>query len=456
MPRSAFMILAGLPVSFAATLTATWAWLTNPVGESAWAIVALSGVIAFGVLVLLAGRTMANIGSARTRERNRNRELDALIEASNDAEKRFWSGLSHDLRTPLNSIIGYTELMLDELPEDNPGAFRHDLERIKSAGFDLLVRINELLAVSELKTGISDPHFETTDVRGLVADVGAVLESLAARQNTRLQFELPPAPCVLKTDGVRLERLLLALVTNAIKSTIDGHIEIAAGYDDARGCLNLDVRDSGQGMEADSLDTIFEPYSQAREMSSNSGLGMSVCKHLVEELGGSISVQSRPGHGTVFSVSIPAARETERTTEMLRETAPAGAAPPNVLIIDENEDAADLLSRHLRRFGCHVTMSVDGAFGKDLAVDLQPDLVILEVDMSSIDGWAVLQHLKYDSRTRDIPVVICSSLDMRRRAHELGAADYLLKPVTVTSAIAGLTQLARRHSRPLGAMEQQA
>lgn len=446
MPRSVYTILVGIFFSFGTTLLATWAYFRHPDPSSPWGVVVLVCVLLFSGLMLVAGRAVATINAALTRQVDRNRRLDQRLAASDTAEKRFWSSLSHDLRTPLNSIIGYAELMLDEEPKEANRTFRTDLERIKSAGFDLLVKINELLAVSELKTGASDPHIEATDICNLVNDIAVVLAPLAARQETELRLQLPEEPCVLRTDGIRLEKLLLALVTNAIKSAPGGSIVLQADFDDAKERLQLIVNDSGCVICPDQVATIIEPETPADETSQGPGLGLSFCRYLVEELGGTVSVENRTNQPGVCMISIPAEKEIPAQVDNEQE-ANIDSTPPNVLVIDENEDAADVLSRHLRRFGCHVTISVDGAFGKDLAVDLQPDLVIMEVDMTSIDGWALLQHLKYDSRTRNIPVVICSSMDMRKRAHELGAADYLLKPVTATSAIASLMQLAGLRSR---------
>lgn len=446
VPRFTSTFTASIVAGLAASFVALWGYFHTAPASLLWLASAIGAFIVFAGLMIVAGRNVRRLQWTIARRDDEKRDLESRLEASNDAEKRFWSGLSHDLRTPLNSIIGYTELILEEVPESLSDPLHHDLERIKLASFDLLVRINELLAVSELKTGMSEPHIQATDIYGLLNDIAVVLTPLAARQNSELRIDVPKHRCIVKTDGVRLEKVLLALATNAVKATFDGRIKLQAGYDDTNEILHLTVSDTGCGMPEEELAAVFEPDLSPHDTAYNIRGGLYVCKQLTEELGGTIDVDSRPDQGTRITVSIPA--QCESPSPSIRAAAVAGPAnPPNVLIIDENEDAADLLSRHLRRFGCHATISVDGAFGKDLAVDLHPDLIILEVDMSSIDGWAVLKHLQFDSRTREIPVVICSALDMRKRAHELGAVDYLIKPVTAASAVSALKQVDTIGSR---------
>ena len=446
MSRFVFVLTAGALIGAAIALAVVLGLPQFDRMAHGWHMLAGSAAVVLVVSIVIARRIFTRTTAALCREVEENRRLTSLLQQSEEAEKRFWSGVSHDLRTPLNSILGYAELMLEEMPDETPATFKTDLERIKNAGFDLLVRINELLTVSELQVGTQAPHLESTDISSLLNDVAEVLTPLAGRQSTRLDVEVPQPALFVKTDAIRLERILLALATNSVKYTDEGTISLSANYDGEQGELELVVSDTGTGISEEDLNRIFQPYSSGQAVLHSSGLALSASKQLVEEMGGSIDVTSAPGSGTTCSIRIPAEEDHAPNAEGSGELYGL-SSPPNVLIIDEDEDAADLLSRHLRRFGCHVTISVDGAFGKDLAVDLQPDLVIMEVEMTSIDGWAVLQHLKYDSRTRDIPVVVSSSRDMRGRAREMGAEDYLIKPITASTAFNGLAHVTSMRQR---------
>jgi len=370
------------------------------------------------------------------------RMASSQLRLEDHAQQQFWSSISHDLRTPLNAVLGYTELLIEETPEGTPAIFRNDLERVKAAGFELLTLVNDLLAIADIRSGHNAPHLESTNIDRLINKIETVLAPTAEQLNNRLVFTRPDDNFPVRTDAVRLERILIALGTNAVKFTAEGKVEIVVSRDADTRQLTCRVIDTGRGIDPRDLTAIFQPFAELHDRGKNSGIGLAMCKHLVEEMGGSISVDSVLGKGSTFTVCLPF-EEVNRQLEGEDGNAPATNLR-RVLIIDENEDTADLLSRQLKRSGCKVMLSLDGAFGLDVAINLQPEIIIIDVDLKSIDGWAALTRLNQDVRTRDIPVVVCSDHDERSRAHSLGIDTCLIKPVTGATVLHGIQRAIQR------------
>ncbi|MEO7995179.1 MAG: PAS domain S-box protein, partial [bacterium] len=249
-------------------------------------------------------------------------EAKARAEAGTQAKGAFLANISHEFRTPLNAILGYAEMMLDDsraTPE--LAEFTADLEHIRSAGKHLLELVSNILDVSKIEAGQMQVHKSTFPVRSLIEEVAALVRPLAREAGNALMVEIGPEVDLLDTDEVKLRQILLNLLGNACKFTSNGVILLSVkAISSATGpMLELAVRDTGIGIEPSKVWELFEEFTQGeppvRRQHGGTGLGLTICRHYVQMLNGSIQVSGSPGQGARFAVSLPLASEPIRRPE---------------------------------------------------------------------------------------------------------------------------------------------
>lgn len=233
-------------------------------------------------------------------------------EAGSRAKSQFLANMSHELRTPMNAIIGYSDLLIDEANGDGETGLRQaipDLDRIRSAGRQLLALINDILDLSKIEAGKIDLHFEDFEMRDLITDVSTVSAPLAAKNSNELRLDFEEG--TLCSDLVRVRQILFNLISNACKFTRAGTVGLTAACVDgpAGELVKFQVSDSGIGMSAEQLGLVFGVFAQADSSTTRrfggTGLGLAITKNFCEILGGYIEVESEPGQGTVFTVWLP-------------------------------------------------------------------------------------------------------------------------------------------------------
>ena len=383
----------------------------------------------------------------------------AVAEEANEAKSRFLANMSHELRTPLNAIIGYSEMLIEEAEELEEPAFSADLDKIRGAGKHLLGLISDILDLSKIEAGRMELFPETFDVDWLVKEVGHTVQPLVSKNGNRLEIRADNLGQA-HADQTKLRQILFNLLSNSSKFTDDGTIRLVgerSPVPDAPDRLTFEVTDSGIGMSDEQLGRLFEPFTQADASTTRkyggTGLGLTITKRFCELMGGGIDVESKEGEGTRFRVWIPAdtregaaaddlaaigdtasraaivpASDVQSEPAADREPEPPEGAP-NVLIIDDQPAARDVLRRMLRREGFRVRVAGGGQEGVDLARAERPDVITLDLMMPGMDGWQTLTVFKSDPDLADIPVIVLTLLDERKKAYALGAADYVAKPV---------------------------
>jgi PAS domain S-box-containing protein len=359
-------------------------------------------------------------------------------EGANRAKSQFLANMSHELRTPLNAIIGYSEMLQEEAADQGTESFIPDLQKIHAAGKHLLALINDVLDLSKIEAGKMELFLERFDIATTVEDVRMTIEPLVRQNNNQLRLSVAPDIGTMHADLVKVRQMLLNLLSNACKFTSDGTVTLRVTRERtaAGDGISFTVSDSGIGMTPEQLTRLFAAFSQAENSTSRryggTGLGLAITRHFAQMMGGDVSVTSNPGEGSSFTVVIPAIVDTAGRPDAASSTEPPAqgdGSSGTVLLIDDDPDARILIRRLLAGDGFHVEEASDGAMGIEIARDLRPDAIMLDVLMPGMDGWEVLRRLRSEPLLADTPVIMISMLREQQLGLALGASEYVTKPV---------------------------
>jgi GAF domain-containing protein/DNA-binding response OmpR family regulator len=376
-----------------------------------------------------------------------------LAEASQH-KSQFLASMSHELRTPLNAIIGVTEMLREDAE-----ALKQDVEpldRVLGAGRHLLALINDILDLSKIEAGRMELHLEPFPLLPLIGDVAKTIEPMATKNGNRIAVDCPPNLGTMHADQTKFRQTLLNLASNANKFTEKGTVTIAARPlpNDGQNWITIAVTDTGIGMTPEQMGKLFREFSQASSTTASkyggTGLGLAISRHFCRMMGGDITVESKPGEGSTFTVRLPRIVKGD-VTPGTKAQVEAGAEPvrpvfeeaeePLILVVDDDATVRELVERHLERAGFAVVTARGGQEGLRLVRELRPAAVTLDIMMPDLDGWTVLAAIKGDPALASIPVVLMSIVEEKNRGYALGAADYLVKPVDRTKLIGTLTSI---------------
>ena len=359
-----------------------------------------------------------------------------LAEQANLAKSAFIANMSHELRTPLSAIIGYSEMMTEEIEDGGDVAdFGADMRKIEGNARHLLGLINDVLDLSKVESGKMDVYPEAFDLEPIVRDVATTARTLVEKKGNRLDLRIAPGIGRMVSDLTKVRQILLNLLSNAAKFTENGVVTLYVDREAAREGERIVFRvsDTGIGMTGEQLSRLFQRFMQADASTTRkyggTGLGLSLTKALSEILGGSITVESVAGEGSTFTVAVLANLHAEGAA-VAQEPEDLGARGGDlVLVVDDDADQRALMTKFLHREGFKVRTAPDGRTGLALARELKPHAILLDVMMPGIDGWSVLSALKADADLADIPVIMVTFVEQRALAASLGASDYVMKPV---------------------------
>jgi CheY-like chemotaxis protein len=412
-----------------------------------------------------------------------------LLARANQYKSEFLANMSHELRTPLNSALILAKLLADNRDGNlTPEQVKY-AATIYSSGNDLLVLINDILDLSRIEAGRMELQVEAVDLSRTVEALRRTFLPVAAQKNLSLDVQLAAgAPATITSDGLRIEQVLRNLLSNALKFTETGSVHLLVS-DSPNHSVSFAVSDTGIGIAPDQQQIIFEAFRQANGTTNRSyggtGLGLTISRELARRLGGDIAVQSTPGQGSTFTLTIPkllkAAAGESAPTQAMRANRPASTATETVrarptsrapkpqpaptaveddrahlkpgersiLVIEDDHAFAGVLRDLLHEQHFRALTANTAAEGLRLAQEFAPSAVLLDINLPDNSGLSVLEHLKRNPGTRHIPVHVVSALEYTQQALEMGAVGYAIKPVKREQIIGAIEKLEQRLEQKL-------
>jgi len=375
-------------------------------------------------------------------ERTTQLEQKAIeLQRANQLKSEFLANMSHELRTPMNSIIGFTGRVIKKASDDLDARQLKNLHTVERNAHHLLGLINGLLDLSKIEAGKMEAHAEIFDFAPLAREVFSLTQSMLNGKPIELKVDLADGDIKLNTDNIKLKQVLINLVSNAIKFTEEGSITIAVKLlnGNAEPRIAIRVIDTGVGMDEEALQYIFDAFRQVdaalTRKVGGTGLGLAIVRSFTQLLRGKVDVKSELGKGTSFEIVLPvnlnrADNATARVPEkVVNIRDKSGAEELTVLCIDDEPDTLELLRGFLNDEGYQVITASSGEQGLMLAKQFRPFAITLDILMPHKDGWSIICELKADKETRHIPVIIISFLDNQSLGYQLGAFDYMQKPI---------------------------
>ncbi|HZU80412.1 MAG TPA: PAS domain S-box protein [Acidimicrobiales bacterium] len=368
--------------------------------------------------------------------------LRQSAEQASKAKSDFLSRMSHELRTPLNSILGFSQLLqMDDLPMQQADAVEHILR----AGRHLLDLIDEVLDIARIESGHLELSIVPVDLLELVRDAVNLTRPMAERTEVGVRVAIDPSAGLgVLADRQRLLQVLLNLISNAVKyNRPGGSVEISA-EPRPDGTVRVSVADTGRGIRPEDMDRVFEPFDRLGAEQSGvegTGVGLSLSRHLVEQMNGALTVESVPEVGSTFSAELPAAViDPGLSSSGGRRVDPRTGGPAfRVLLVEENLTSLELVERVLaRRPGVVVLAAMHGRLGLDLAREHRPDLILVDLHLPDMPGAVLLERLGEDETTAGIPVAVLSAEPPAHQVRRLlgrGVAGHVAKPIDVRALL---------------------
>ncbi|MGA2133600.1 MAG: PAS domain S-box protein [Bryobacteraceae bacterium] len=369
----------------------------------------------------------------------------AAAEKASLAKSDFLSSMSHELRSPLNAILGFAQLINSDSPPPT-SAQSESIDQILHAGWYLLELINEILDLAQIESGRLALSREPTSLTEVMSECQAMIEPQGIKRGIKMTFPVFDVPCFVDADRTRLKQVLINLLSNAIKYN-QANGTVVVDVDRGRGTrerVRVSVKDSGAGLPPDMLMQLFQPFNrlgQERSAEEGTGIGLVMSKRLVELMGGEIGVESTVGFGSVFWFELNSTAAPRLPVDRAETTAnpwaqvPHGAPLHTLLYVEDNPANLKLIEQLIaRRPDMRLLTARDGDLGIHLARANQPEVILMDINLPGISGIEALRILRADPATAHIPIVALSANAMPRdieKGLQAGFFRYLTKPIKV-------------------------
>jgi len=370
-------------------------------------------------------------------------DAKAAAERANLAKSEFLSNMSHELRSPLNAILGFAQLLASDLTPQTTSQ-KESTGQILQAGWYLLDLINEILDLALIESGKLVLSLEPMSLVEVMFECQTMIEPQARKSGITMTFRPMPGTWIVRADRTRVKQILLNLLTNAIKYNHEGGTVVVECVVKSPERLRISVRDTGAGLAADKLSQLFQPFNRLGQQAGGeegTGIGLVMTKRLTELMGGVIGVESTVGVGSVFWVELIRAAQLPASIPAW-EAAPAplplvqdGGEQRTLLYVEDNPANLKLVEQLIaRRPNMRLLGAADASIGIDMARSQRPDVILMDINLPGISGIRALKILREDPLTRHIPVVAISANAMPhdiRKGLDAGFFHYLTKPIRV-------------------------
>ena len=367
----------------------------------------------------------------------------SVAEKANLAKSDFLSNMSHELRSPLNAILGFAQLMESDTQPPTPSQ-KESIAQILDAGWHLLNLINEILNLAVIESGKVSLSGEPVALDEVMLECQAMMEPQAQQRGVSMTFPRFDNLCFVSSDRTRLKQVLINLLSNAIKyNNVRGSVVVDYTVL-ASDRIRINIKDTGAGLSAEKMAQLFQPFNrlgQEAGREEGTGIGLVVTKRLVELMGGAIGVESTVGAGSVFWIELNSAAAPQLAVEGNEAPAPPAPQAPQgarlrtLLCVEDNPANLKLVEQLIRRrTDMRLLTAVNGTLGVDLARTSRPDVILMDINLPDISGIEALKILRADPATAHIPVVALSANAMPRDIEmgmKTGFFRYLTKPITV-------------------------
>jgi len=378
------------------------------------------------------------------------KEAMDTADKANRAKSEFLSSMSHELRTPMNSIIGFGQMLENNAREPLAETQKKCVGHILRGGRHLLELINEILDLSKIEAGNIELHPEVFSPSDVFSECQDLLQELAREREITFSRQQESDAGIL-ADRFRFKQVILNLFSNAIKYNNEGG-SVTFGYQDKPdGTVRIFVTDTGDGIPEEQIPELFIPFERLQHKNSEiegTGIGLTITKQLVEAMGGTIGCESKVEEGTTFWLEFP---QAEIPSEPLIENdtgedlAAPSAISGTLLYIEDDRHNTALMELIVTRIeGLSMISAQTAELGLDIAISEQPDMIILDINLPGMDGYAAIARLKANENTRDIPVIALSAAAMSqdiKRGKKAGFLHYLTKPINIDEVVSVIDEV---------------
>jgi signal transduction histidine kinase/DNA-binding response OmpR family regulator len=363
-------------------------------------------------------------------------ELDekaAHLRRADEMKSRFLSNMSHEFRTPLNSIRALARLLLDRTDGPLTAEQEKQVGFVKKAAEDLTQLVDDLLDLAKIEAGKVVVQPTDWSVGELFSALRGMLKPLLVSESVQLRFDEAADLPMLHTDEAKVSQILRNFISNSLKFTERGEVRISAVLDESFDRVTFSVADTGIGIAAEDQALIFEEFTQIQgplqRKVKGTGLGLPLCRKLATLLGGSVGLASERGIGSTFQLTVPVRYASADHVEPVEPTREIDAARVRILVVEDDENAQLVYERTLRDSAYQIVAARTLRQARDALAHEAPAAIVLDLVLKGEQAWQWLSELKRDPSTRDIPVIVVSTTEDQRKAFALGAEAYLVKPV---------------------------
>ncbi|MBF0398229.1 MAG: response regulator [Desulfobacterales bacterium] len=384
--------------------------------------------------------------------------LNAELSRSAKLKDEFLANMSHELRTPLTSILGMSEILIEEMYGPLNEQQRSYLETIEKSGKHLLSLINDILDVSKIEAEKMKLDFSEIDIKYLCESVIRMIKQTASKKRLRVTTSFNIKNNILYADNLRLKQILVNLLSNAVKFTNEGgSIGMDVNDDFAAKATKLRIWDTGIGIKEKDMELLFKPFSQIESnlsrKYSGSGLGLVLAKRLTQMHGGDIKFESVYGKGSSFTISIPwqdmpVYTEVLAKEKFFQKPAKSSSSISSnsylILVVDDNSDNVTLITNYIKHKGYKVIVATDGNEAIEMAISFNPDLILMDIQMPGMDGLEAIMNIRLTNKK--VPILAVTALAMpgdRERCISAGANNYLTKPINLKDMLMAIEKELR-------------